>query len=273
MKKTAIVFVFIAFSINAMCQGTFTEKTFNDLMAQFAKDPVAMFKTDAAENFVFIDGNGKRKSKNEVMNSYAMLNETRQVSDLKINQSNQTAVVTGLVEQTLSVKNAPTQFSKYKGMFTYVFAYQQNKWMLMSSQHADYQPSKEDDEAAIKKVIQDETDGYYEGNATKNLNQWSGKANDEYQRQMLTSYIGNSYAKGESMARLKEIMQKNAKKQEANITNTDFEIRLRGNMAWVTYTQEIKQGEKTLQKARETRILERINNDWKIVFVSGQDAK
>jgi len=41
-------------------------------------------------------------------------------------------------------------------------------------------------------------------------------------------------------------------------------------MAWVTYTQL---DNKSFNKNRETHILERINGEWKLVFVSGLAEK
>lgn len=257
-----------------MAQATLTQAQLDEYAQKLKANPVETVKQYTHKDFTFISGNGSRVGYNELVGNYTYNKETvRNLSDVKITQVNQTASVTGKVEHEWQAINDPTKVSKYRGMFTYTYVYDAGSWKIISAQHTDYQPSKGDDEAAIKKVIQDETDGYYEGNAEKNLSQWSGKTSDEYQRQMLTSYIGNSYAKGESMDKLKDVMRKYAKKQEAKLTNTDFEIRRKGNMAWVTYTQDVKQGEKTLQKARETRILERINGDWKIVFVSGQDVK
>jgi len=41
---------------------------------------------------------------------------------------------------------------------------------------------------------------------------WSGRASDEYQRQGLAGIVGNNYAKGESKVKLKDNLQKTAKK-------------------------------------------------------------
>ena len=136
------------------------------------------------------------------------------------------------------------------------------------------QTTPNSDETAIRKVIKDETDGFYEGNFDKANAQWATKLNNEYQNQYITSFVGKPYAKAEALQKLFEVAKKSSQKQEVTVDESDFEIRLNGNMAWATYNQKItKKDRVVMQNQRQTRILERSNADWKIVFVSGQDIK
>ena len=136
------------------------------------------------------------------------------------------------------------------------------------------QTTPNSDETAIRKVIKDETDGYYEGNFDKANSQWATKLSNEYQSQYITPFVGKPYAKAEALQKLFEVAKKSSQKQEVTVDESDFEIRLNGNMAWATYNQKVTKKDGTaMQNQRQTRILERSNADWKIVFVSGQDIK
>ena len=138
----------------------------------------------------------------------------------------------------------------------------------------DYNTASPADEMAIKKVIKDETDGYYEGNFDKANAQWATKLSNEYQSQYITPFVGKPYAKAETLQKLFEVAKKSSQKQEVTVDESDFETRLNGNMAWATYNQKVTKKDGTvMQNQRQTRILERSNTDWKIVFVSGQDVK
>jgi Domain of unknown function (DUF4440) len=255
-------------------QADFTEATMNDFDQKLKANPVETVKQYTHKDFTFINGNGSRVGYNELVGYYTIYKETaRNLTDIKITQVNQTVNITGKVEQVWHPINDPNKVSKYTGMFTYVYVYDGESWKIISAQHTDIKGIKEQEETAIRKVIQDETVAYYAGNAETLLAQWSDRPNTEYQNQYIKQFIGSPYAKGETMLKLQDVMRKFVKKQEANVKEDDFEIRLKGDMAWVTFTQVVNQNDKVMQHQRQTRILEKINGDWKIVFVSGLDLK
>jgi len=140
MKKLTFLFALLAFSLNAVCQGTFTEKNIYDFYNQYEKDPVVAWES-TDENFQFISGNGARVSKTDLIKGAATMTDRHKYSDLKINQSGGTALVSGIIDQTMTQKNDPSKVRTYKGVFTAVYAYQKDKWVLMSWQHSDYKPS------------------------------------------------------------------------------------------------------------------------------------
>ena len=146
--------------------------------------------------------------------------------------------------------------------------------LLFALQGLYAQTTPTSDETAIRKVIKDETEGYYEGNFDKANAQWSTKLSNEYQNQYITPFVGQPYAKAETLKKLFEVAKKSSRKQEVTVDESDFELRLNGNMAWATYNQKVtKENGTVMQNQRQTRILERTSDDWKIVFVSGQDIK
>ena len=108
-------------------------------MAKYAKDPVTFWQ-NTDENFQLITGNGNRMSKSNLVSFAETMNDKHAYSELKVNQSGSTALVSGIIDETMSRRNDPSGQRTYKGIFTSVWAYQQDKWVLMSWQHSDYKP-------------------------------------------------------------------------------------------------------------------------------------
>ena len=149
-----------------------------------------------------------------------------------------------------------------------------NEWKLVGSVVTPMLPSKSDDEAAIKNVIIAETQAYLDGDADKIITFWSKKSSDEYNSQTLKLLIGQPYAKNESMLKLNAAIKTYVKKLDTKVEREDFGIRINKDLAWATYTQKgIDPDGKVIKTDRETRILERINGEWKIVYVGEQGVK
>lgn len=254
-------------------QASLTQAQLDEYDQKLKANPVETVKQYTHKDFTFINGNGNRVGYNELVGYYSYNKETvRKLTDVKINQVNQTAILTGKVEQEWYALNNPTKVSKYKGMFTYVYVNDGGNWKIISAQHTDF-PNKNDDETAIKKVIEAETQAYIDGDGKKLLSYWTDKKSNEHASQFLVPILGQPYAKGESMEKLQNLVLPNLKKQDFTVERSDFEVRTNHNMAWATYTQKAIANGKTLQTDRETRILERVGGEWKIVYVGEQGMK
>ena len=129
----------MAFTLNAYSQGTFTEKTFYELMEK-NEDP-QFFLENTYENFVFITGNGTKMNLTDFNAAISTVNVKSDFSELTVNQSGGTAIVSGIIDQKIIQKKDPSDIFEYKGVFTAVWAYQKKKWVLMSWQHSDYRPN------------------------------------------------------------------------------------------------------------------------------------
>lgn len=139
MKNLAILTILLAFTLNAYSQGSFTEKTFHDFMAN-NEDP-KFFMENAHEKFVFITGNGAKMNRSEFNNAVSAVTVNSDFSDLTVNQVGGTALVSGMIDQKITPKDNPAGAWDYKGVFTAVWAYEKKKWVLMSWQHSDYKPN------------------------------------------------------------------------------------------------------------------------------------
>jgi hypothetical protein len=138
MKQVAFLIVLTAFTLSAYSQGSFTEKTFHELMAIAEDRMFTLENTD--ENFVFITGNGRKMGRTEIKEATSKMSVINEFSDLTVNQSGGTAIVSGIIDQKISQKENPSDVFEYKGVFTAVWASQKKKWVLMSWQHSDYRP-------------------------------------------------------------------------------------------------------------------------------------
>lgn len=148
-----------------------------------------------------------------------------------------------------------------------------NEWKLVGSVVTPMPTVKTDDEVAIKKVIEAETQSYIDWHQEKITDYWSRKPSDEFQSQQIVAWIGQPYAKAETLNKLTEAAKSLVKKQDIKIERDDFEIRINKDMAWATYTQKAMANGTLAQTIRETRILERIGGEWKIVYVGEQGIK
>ena len=139
MKKLAILSILLAFTLTAYSQGSFTEKTFHDLMAKTGDQMFTLENTD--DNFVFIMGNGQKMGRTEITEATGTMTVINKFSDITINQSGGTVIVSGLIDQKISQKENPSDNFEYKGVFTAVYTNQKKNWVLMSWQHSDYKPN------------------------------------------------------------------------------------------------------------------------------------
>ncbi len=123
-------------------------------------------------------------------------------------------------------------------------------------------------------ALVERTASYLDGDGKKQMSYWSNKKTNERGAQNLVSGLGQPYAKAGSMEKLQNYYLANVKKQDKRAEQNDFEVRLNKNMAWATFTQKMIPNDGTATTTnRETRILERINGDWKIVYLGQQAMK
>lgn len=273
--KNIIIIIALFLSYSSLGQSKLSLDSYKKISADFNANPAEYLEKNATKDYVFSTGIGTKYTKAGLIAgikaSYATLEILTQ--DQKIQQMGNTAIVSGVFVQNDSYKQTPNIINTHKGLFTYVYFYENKGWKLASSHHSDTFPSLTESEAAIKKVIEDETQAYIDGDGKKLLSFWADKKSNEHASQALVPILGQPYAKGESMEKLQKVVVPNLTKQDITVERSDFEVRINKNMAWVTYTQKVIANGKVQQTDRETRILERLNGEWKIVYVGEQGVK
>lgn len=127
--------------------------------------------------------------------------------------------------------------------------------------------SEEDEIATIKKVIKAETQAYM----NKDLKAY----HDSYLKADYTTLVNNVPEGTANMIYPYENNQSKASDQElmdahipfTDVVSSDWNIQLRGDIAWATFNQKLNALGKRFPSV-ETRILEKINDKWKITHAS-----
>ncbi|GAA4419651.1 hypothetical protein GCM10023187_54170 [Nibrella viscosa] len=122
------------------------------------------------------------------------------------------------------------------------------------------------DQDAIKKVLLNETQGFFTRDKAKWANAW---AHTPYIYFAANLYGGDfMLIKGWSNLEKQFANQFKSKKllDKVSIQNANYTIHLNGNMAFVSYDQTLfdSQGKTT---SKESRVLEKLNGEWKIINV------
>lgn len=273
--KNLLILLCTLFSLSSLGQEKFTLESYKRFSADFNANPANSIEKNTPKDYLFTTGVGGKYNKTELVSNLQNIYASMEIitQDEKIQQLGNVAVVSGSFVQKDTYKQAPNTINIHKGVFNYIYFYDGNSWKLASSQHSDTFPEKSLDEAAIKQVIEGETQAYLDGDGNKLLSFWADKKTNEHDSQYLVQFLGQPYATGESMDKLQTLVVPNLKKQDIKIERDNIDIRINKNMAWATYTQKVNANGKILQTDRETRILERLNGEWKIVYVGEQGVK
>ena len=116
----------------------FTLETWNDFNDQWNKDQLKTLTENSDPKLSFIDGKAEMKTLKDLVGFYTYYQETsRKYSDLSVNHSGKTAVVTGYLHHEWYLKKEPQKLASYDGAFTYTFAHDGGKWVLLACQHTD----------------------------------------------------------------------------------------------------------------------------------------
>lgn len=274
MKKVIFNIVLILLvSLTSIAQTPVFPK---NLVDEFSKGllskPLETINILVHDNFQFITGDGKETKKKDMVTFFTHFQETyREVTDFKYVQSGNVVTGTGTLEHHWYRKDKPESLSKYKCRFNITCVYENGKWQMISAQHTDL--NDPDEEQKIKTVIETETAAYHNADIEKLRQQWSNSNYNEYQSKALKQLVNASYAKGEQFNKLMDLVQENVKtKREVEVEKSEYETRINGNTAWVTYNQKsTRKDGSNLGSKRQTRILEKTNQGWKIVYVSEAD--
>ncbi len=141
--------------------------------------------------------------------------------------------------------------------------------IISCQQKIDIETEKE----AIKKVIENETKLFYDGNYEEFANTW---VHEPY---ALWTSVGNNYHNEfigwDSIGvNLKRFMDARNEPFTDEVIRKNFSYRIYGNGAWVTFEQHYKSSmDKNPEHlpGRALRVLEKTDSGWKMVFMGGID--
>lgn len=150
MKKLILILSLLPSLL--LAQKKFNEGMLLDFNQKLKASPEATIKAYTHPNFTFINGKGNRVGYKELLANYTYnVEPVREMTDLKINQEGNTAIVTGQIHHAWHKKGEPGNMTDYRGMFTYVYTYTAGEWKIFSAQHTDL--SKTDRNKAIYREL------------------------------------------------------------------------------------------------------------------------
>ena len=267
MKKTILFLAIIALAVVPTYAQTDLKASFEAITTQFDKDPVAFVqKMDDNLRFTGAEGAFFDKQKTlELANKTKGGNVETKILDLRVKQSGILAVASGIRHQVLNLPNG--QKMTWKDAFTYTFEWRKNQWVTTDLHHTkiNYQTGEE---AAIRQVIDNETKAFHEANLAVWHSNWATTPYIERQDEKLRKLANVPYLKGEALQKGHVEFAKTHKPTGLSSVVSDYESHIEGNLAWATYTQEDRKADGSIvQKQRSSRILEKINGQWKIVMI------
>ena len=119
------------------------------------------------------------------------------------------------------------------------------------------------DETQIKKVIEGEKAANDAHDYEKYQSYWAKTPNTSF------LYNGMFLFVGDELWKQSDAHWKTVKSIKCNNTRTDWNIRVKGEAAFVTFSQSVENLEKnTTSETYEERYLEKIEGDWKILNVT-----
>lgn len=141
-------------------------------------------------------------------------------------------------------------------------------FLLVLSGSSVFGFSQTGDEAAIKSVIEKETQAFSKMDAEGMISCW---ANTAYAMSLVYYGSGIWRQTNEKMdlpARYRTLM-KMAKPDGSSFSNAGYVIHIGGNLAFVYYDQITTAVDGSKAFAHEVRNLEKIDGEWKLIYVGG----
>jgi hypothetical protein len=261
MRNLSIILLFSAISIFSFAQTPFTTEVFQALNKRALADFSKVMAEETSPDFTFTNGNGVVLTYDQMKDMTNKITEWN-ISDVKIKQIGKMAVATGINKHNiLFTKTNTTAF--YNMRFTYTYEFINKKWMWLTAQHSDIAPRQTpEEEAAIKRVLDDETIAYLTGDKDKMLSFWA--KNDK------TFHIGSN-ADGSfwnfDNATIDKVVA-SLKPTTNTAVKSNHRISIKGNMAIVDFDQITTLPNGSTVPQHSAYMLEKVGSDWKIISAS-----
>ena len=266
MKNLTFTLLFSAFSLLATAQ-TFDEKSFDEVIQSFKKDLVGYLKSNTAPDYTFTS-NGQVVDANALikrLESYKV--NSWLTSNVKVRQYGTAAFVTGTAKHNYTSKADGSTLAN-ADLFSYTFAYQGGKWLLLGGQHSDVPIDIKQEEAAIKTVCIAESQAFSDLNFDAYAAYHVQSADDQLVYNRPNGTYGAKIGWDTISRVVKGWIQSGKKENVSKVSGDNFTIVIHGNMAFAAYdgrTQKVADGKTT--RLRENRTLLYSAGQWKILAV------
>ena len=264
MKNSIITCLFSVISFCCFAQTPFTEQTLLDMNKRLMQDFTKFASEEISPEFSFTTADGAILT-HQVMKDAKIKAVEWNTHDLKIKQIGNVAIVRGINDHIMQ-STTSNEISKYSVHFIYTFEYKKDKWLWLTMHHIYNTPSKAEDEAAIKTVVEAEWKAYHDGNTEGVRSCWHFTPQT---RAVATTIAGQTlYANsGDELRQL----YTDIKPDNITFSNANYNIKINsgGNSAYVTYDQTSTDAAgKVLFLSHDVQNMERMNGVWKIAAIS-----
>ncbi len=256
MKQLTITFLLAIMSIFSFAQPPFTEQTILDMNKRMMQDYPKFATEEISPDYTFTTADGAVIAYQAMKDFKSKILEWN-THDLKIKQIGTAAFVRGINKH--SIQSSTTgAIQKYNVLFIYTYEYKNGKWLWLSSHHIYNNPSKADEEVAIKKVVIDHTQSSYDRDVTKMMSFWVNSPQSAF----VLPAMNIDLVGYDNIANTVTNALKNTPPSKAIITQKFRTIKIQGNSAWVSHDEMIDEGGVTAYLCH--RYLEKVNGEWKI---------
>ncbi len=268
--KNHLLFVPIMLAcLFAGCQNTpdaaTAEKMVREVNAEFQQQPYQTIEQNTPDDYVFINGEGVFASKEQMLQRIKKDVKIGKwdLDNLKVRALDHVLVATGVNNHSMGGDDGKAL--TYQTAFTYVYQEKGGKLESVAGQHTHVQNATKEEEAAIIKLVQADTKAFLAGDVAGLKNTW---AFTPYTRGMAVSSDGQKVygGSGDDMQKFVE----SVKPTDATFTQSNYNIKINGNMAWATFDQQVTQPGKSGYSTHEMRCMEKINGNWRILVVASQ---
>jgi hypothetical protein len=258
----SIIWAFLLFGCQNTPDTATAEKMVHELNKKFQEQPYQTLQQNASGDYIFINGEGLFNTKEQMLQGIKDVKFAKwDLDNLKIQALDHVLVATGVNNHSMGGEDGKAL--TYQTAFTYIYQEKGGNLEQVAAQHTHVQNATKEEEAAIIKMMEADTKAFLAGDVAGLKNTW---AFTPYTRGMAVSADGQKAygGSGDEMSKWVE----SVKPTTATFANSNYNIRINGNMAWATYDQKITQQDKSSVVSHEVRCLEKINGNWRIVVVA-----
>ena len=257
MKQLTITFFLSIISVFSFAQTPFTEQTLLDMNKRMMQDYPKFIVEEVSPDYSFTTAAGANLTLQAMKDAKIKVVEWN-THDLKVKQIGNVAIVRGINDHIIQ-STTSNALSKYSVHFIYTFEYKNGKWLWLTAHHIYNHPSKEEDEATIKKLLDEETRAFYGGDKETFSKLW--KIDPKFM--FLFNNADGSLTNADK-EKFENVIN-NLKPSGKTGLKTNHRIRINGNIAIADFDQVTTFSNGAKNPAHGLYIFERVSNTWKFV--------
>jgi ketosteroid isomerase-like protein len=255
MRNLIITLLFSTLGFMGFAQTKFTENTLREITANFVNNPEKLVKEFVSPDFIMIGHLGQVANYEQVKNIILGVKHTRyEDSEVQIQQVGNIAIVRGVkLHEGVSLQSQNSL--KINERYTYTFQLVKGKWLWTSAHHTPIISTNiAEQEAIIKKLIEDERAAFHEGRANDILQMWKDDPK--------SFHVGAAHNfDNETIKKLVPTLKSSGKK----VSISNYRIKINGNIAIADFDQVNTTANGGRETEHDVVMLERVSGEWKFI--------